>query len=51
MAFALLIIFEASGHRIAVLPADASPLPVLAGAVLLGAAITAVEQSLRRRLR
>ena len=50
IAAALLSVFEASGHQLAVLPADASPGPVLASAALLAVAFTLVEEKLRRVL-
>ncbi|MDQ6614436.1 MAG: hypothetical protein M3083_06755 [Actinomycetota bacterium] len=50
LAVVLVTIFEGSGHQIPVLPADASPGPVLIGAALLGAAMTFVEMRLRRLL-
>ncbi|HEV3351459.1 MAG TPA: hypothetical protein VG076_00975 [Acidimicrobiales bacterium] len=50
-AAVLLTIFEASGRSIPVLPADASPVPVLVGAALLGAGVTAIEQKVRSALR
>lgn len=50
IAACVLMIFGVSNHRIPVLPADASPGPVLAGAVLLGVVFTVVEQNLRRLL-
>jgi hypothetical protein len=46
----LLVVFDGSGHRVRVLPADASAWPVLLGATLLGAALTLVEQKVRRLL-
>ena len=46
----LLAVFNGSGHKIHVLPADASTVPVLAGATLLGVALTVVEQRVRRQL-
>jgi hypothetical protein len=49
-ALVLLTVFEASGHQIPVLPADASPGPVVGGAAFLAAALTVVEQRLRRFL-
>jgi hypothetical protein len=51
LAAGLLTVFEVSNHRVPVLPADASPGPVLVGAVLFGVALTIVERRLRRRLR
>jgi hypothetical protein len=51
LAATLLTVFEMSSHRLAVLPADASPGPVLAGALVLAAAATIVEGGVRRRLR
>jgi len=50
LAGGLLTVFEVSNHGVPVLPADASPGPVLVGAVLLGVALTMVERRLRRRL-
>jgi len=50
LAGGLLTVFEVSNHRVPVLPADASPGPVLVGAVLVGVALTIVERRLRRRL-
>jgi hypothetical protein len=46
----MLVIFEVSGHRVLILPADASVGPVLFGAAVLGLALTAVEQKVRRFL-
>ena len=50
VAAILLIIFNGSGHRLHVLPADASTGPVLFAATLLGAGITVVERWARRLL-
>jgi hypothetical protein len=44
---ALLAVFQWSGHSVAVLPADASPGPVLVSALCMAAALTALEQRLR----
>ena len=44
----LLVVFDGSGHRVHLLPADASAGPVLFGGVLLGVALTVVEQQVRR---
>jgi hypothetical protein len=49
-AMVVLTIFEASHHRVTVLPADASVVPVVASAALLGLLLTAVEERVRRRL-
>jgi hypothetical protein len=51
LAASLLTVFEASSHRVPVLPADASPGPVLAGAVVLAVAVTLVERSVRHLFR
>jgi hypothetical protein len=51
IAASLLALFEVSNHRVPVLPADASPGPVLLDALLLGVAVTVVEQKIRRFLR
>jgi riboflavin transporter FmnP len=51
VAAILLTMFEVSNHRVPVLPADASPGPVLAGALLLAVAMTVCEQRVRRLLR
>jgi hypothetical protein len=51
IALILLAIFEASGHQFAILPADASPGPVLAGAIVFGALMTFAQQQVRRFLR
>jgi hypothetical protein len=51
IAAILLTIFEVSGHHVPTLPADASPIPVLGGSVLLGALATIAEERLRRLLR
>ena len=51
IAASLLTLFESSHHRIAVLPADASPIPVLIASVLIGVAMTVAEQRVRRHLR
>jgi len=45
----VLAIFEASDHRVHVLPADASPFGVLFGAFLLGLGLSLVEEKLRQR--
>ena len=50
VAALLLVVFSGSRHKIHVLPADASTGPVLVGAVLLGIAMTVVEQRVRRQL-
>ncbi|MBV9283930.1 MAG: hypothetical protein JO176_04920 [Acidimicrobiia bacterium] len=47
IAAILLTIFESSHHRIAVLPGDASPLPVLIAAIVIGVAITVAEERFR----
>jgi hypothetical protein len=49
LAAGLLTVFELSNHRVTVLPADASPGPVLLGAVLLAVVATIAERRLRRR--
>jgi hypothetical protein len=51
IAVTLLTVFEMSNHRVPILPADASPGPVVAGALLFGVAVTLVERRVRRRLR
>jgi hypothetical protein len=51
LAGLLLAIFDASHHRLRVLPADASPLGVLLGAFVLGVGLSLVEEKLRRRRR
>jgi hypothetical protein len=43
-----LTVVEVSGHRVPVLPADASPGPVIAGALLLAVTVTVAEQNVRR---
>jgi len=50
-AASLLAVFDLSGRHFHVLPADASGVPVMAGAVVLGVLFTVAEQRLRRLLR
>ena len=48
LAGAMLAILDGSDHRLHVLPADASPSGVFPAALLLAAAVTAIETTLRR---
>ena len=51
VAGVLLAVFELSGHRLPVLPQDASPAGVIPGALLIAVALTVIEAKLRPRRR